>query len=508
MKSNFEIEEDQKELLLQQQQTHAQQVSAAGGAMTASKHHKFVDSAQLYASSMNNITMMNPTNHLNFKSSDLPNISAGSGMVMPLDMLNGGGMNNNNNNDEDGGDEMDDYDYMPPSPYAENPYSTLPPSVLVVFLKTAKNIPHLDAWQIPNLYVTFHYGNSKEQHLSRSVITSNSDDNDDPIWNEYAAIPLSTELLVSDIQQKLILKFWDYSPIRPDDDVMIGKCNIDLLQLYEEQIQQHRHLENKLKTPRNSFAVTNFYSGLKKQLEDRDSIYVDKSLKMIIDDDLKQCVPNSKQPSTFEAMFKFCVLPNTSKNYHVSAQKGHSQEFMKQMHSKLHKHNMSQFSTISGISMDSTAGDLNHMRGMSGLPSTLPTLGGIGGGAIPSGMVGIVPHHGYESTGLDKYVSQLKHMKQLQRDHAASTASTGTAVTGTDLGTPVPSSFINDEQQHHHQQQHLAAPNDEDGGNKIPLLKAYSADNDSYFLAQLENEEEIEYNVSQDFDPRLFDQVN
>eukprot|EP01084_Bolivina_argentea_P277280 473331_1 len=278
MKSNFEIETDIKEKV---QQKH---------------HHQFVDSATLYPSA---------------KSIDMDEVEY-----------------KRHDGDQLSGATYDEYDLESPYPrsISEVVYlagsnkmtmmSGLPSCVLVVYLQRAKNIPHLDAWQIPNLYITFHYGDGgKGPFLSRSVITSNSDENDDPIWNEYAAIPLSSDLLLeSDFcEQKLTLKFWDYSPIRPDDDVMIGKINIDLNDLYEEQIKEIRHLERKLQTPRNSVAAINFQYGMQKQLEDRDYIYVQKSLKMLIDDDLKQCVPNTKQNSLFEAMFKFCVLPNSAK---------------------------------------------------------------------------------------------------------------------------------------------------------------------------------------------------
>ena len=170
MKSNFEIEEEQKTL------------------HRALSRHRFIDSQSLYHGNMS------PTTNV----SELSDVNG----VTPIDVHYGRQMSLRM--------DMDDYDLA--SVYNEPPFSSLPPCVLVVYLATAKNIPHLDAWQIPNLYVTFHYGNGKEQ---QSVITSNSDDNDDPIWNEYAAIPLSTELLVSsdNYEQKLTLKFWDYSPI-------------------------------------------------------------------------------------------------------------------------------------------------------------------------------------------------------------------------------------------------------------------------------------------------------
>ena len=509
MKSSFEIEEEQK--LNQQFQFNRQ------GSFNNARH-RFVDSQQLYNQGTVLGMTMGPMGPIGVTPSGM---SEATSLLTPIDTI----FHDNSMM------SMDEYDM--PSPYADanGPYSRVPPSVLVVYLKTAKNIPHLDAWQIPNLYVTFHYGNGKEQHLSRSVITSNSDDNDDPIWNEYAAIPLSTELLVSDVEQRLTLKFWDYSPIRPDDDVMIGKIYVDLNDLYEEQIKQHRHLEHKLRTPRNSVAAINYHSGLKKQLEDRDYIYVDKSLKMIVDDDLKQCVPNSKQSSIFEAMFKFCVLPGTGKHDQMNSSndliKGgrsmSTSEIMKKMNQKFHHQTqMSQFSAISGISshisQDSQSGlisSLNHMPQMSNVnPSTFanmnnsnhPNDGGIGGGGIQQinpqqfPMRPHIPYHMQQSTGLDKYVSQLKHIKQSKNIPP-------------NKQPILQSNFANHQNNNYGRSNRSMRSNNNHYGTKPrtntattdnpPLLQNYSED-DSYFLMQLENEEMIDYQESQDFDNMKF----
>merc|ERR1712176_35529 len=163
----------------------------------------------------------------------------------------------------------------------------------------------------------------------------------DPIWNEYAAISLSNELLTQSIGQRLTCKFWDYSPLRPDDDVMIGKICIRLNDLYEEQIQQHRLLERKLGTPRGSASIADFQHNAIKQLEDRDYVFVQKTFKMMIDDDLRQFIPNKQNASTFEAMFKFCVLPiNVAEQQKVVGNK---------VNMALHAQQMDQMSNIDYI---------------------------------------------------------------------------------------------------------------------------------------------------------------
>ena len=285
---------------------------------------------------------------------------------------------------------------------------------------------------------------------------------------------------------------------------MIGKLYIDLNELYEEQIRQHRQIEHKLRTQRTSVAAINYHSGLKKQLEDRDYIYVEKSLKMIIDDDLKQCVPNPKQPSTFEAMFKFCVLPNTSKHTRdnsmastavkVPQMQMRPSELMKKMSNFNHQHHVSQmsqfsqFSTISGISsaisQDSQM-NLNHMPGMSNFqPNHNPNI------SYPNMQLPPRPHipaHMQQSTGLDKYVSQLRNLKKnvppstqpvLQPMYANSKMTTGTLAAGHRPGLSVHGTSRSD--------------------SNPPLLQNYSED-DSYFLMQLENEEMIDYQPSQEF---------
>ena len=161
-------------------------------------------------------------------------------------------------------------------------------------------------------------------------------------------------------------------------------------------------------------------------------------------------------------------------------------EIMKKMNMKLHEQQMSQmsqfsqFSAISGISshisQDSTPGmNLNmQMPAMSNFMHQ--TMNQPSHAQIPRPHI---PFHMQQSTGLDKYVSQLRNIKNQKN---------------------VPPSNQPILQPNYANSSNKQNKNDnKDEPIKPPLLQNYSED-DSYFIMQLENEEMIDYHESQDFD--------
>eukprot|EP00483_Globobulimina_turgida_P008628 UN08646 len=164
-------------------------------------------------------------------------------------------------------------------------------------------------------------------------------------------------------------------------------------------------------------------------------------------------------------MFKFCVLPNNETQNGNSSVYNNSEsdlrglgserqlnesrelrtsEIMKQMNMSLHEKQLSELNDLNGganqqghmMNNMSMVGNINHMPQMSNMEQQHGQQ--------------FVPHHLQQSTGLAKYVSSLNQNQNNQN----------------------------------------IAP---------PLLQNYSHD-DSYFLTQLENEEEIPFQESLDFD--------